>query len=82
MWVVKCGKSYGKYPRKLELICTKNSCQANFSLRVSENKGNKYYLEEDKSTHDTHPPFTDKEISNRVNRILSLKDRKPKKNKN
>ena len=23
VWVVKCGKSYGKYPKKLELICTK-----------------------------------------------------------
>lgn len=78
VWVVKCGKSNGKYPRKLELICTKNSCTGFFNLRVIENKDNKYYLEEDNSTHDTHCKYTDKEILSRVNRIKSLKVRKPK----
>ncbi|KRX10363.1 hypothetical protein PPERSA_00843 [Pseudocohnilembus persalinus] len=85
VWVVKCGKSYGRYPRKLELICTKNGCTAYFNMRVQESKGNKYYLEEEQATHDQHIKFTEKEIFNRVNRIKSLKGtrvRKPKDKKN
>ena len=34
VWVLKCGKSYGKYPKKLELMCTKYGCTAYFNLRL------------------------------------------------